>query len=231
MTIEVKKLTKKYGKQKALNNISFKIKKNEIVGLLGPNGAGKSTLLKILSGYLSFDKGRILIEGYNLNYKKLKISKLLGYLPEKNPLYEDFYVKEYLWHIGKIYRLSKIKNRIEKLIEMTGIQKEQHKKIKSLSKGYKQRVGLAQALMHDPKILILDEPTAGMDPNQIIEIRQLINQIRKDKIIILSSHNLNEVKAICDRVIIINNGKIVNDLQSVFKSTDELEKTFYSLTK
>ncbi len=212
MSIHVANLTKVYGEQKALDSISFEIKTGEIVGFVGPNGAGKSTTMKILTGFIPPTSGEANINKLNLFDHSLEIRKHIGYLPEHNPLYLEMYVKEYLEFIAGIYKLgSKARFRIEEIIEQTGLTDERKKKIGALSKGYRQRVGLAQALIHDPSILILDEPTSGLDPNQIIEIRNLISEVGKEKTVMLSTHIMQEVEAICDRIIIINKGKIVAD--------------------
>src|SRR5687767_133646 len=211
MSIEVSNLTKIYGQQKAINNISFKIDKAEIVGFLGPNGAGKSTTMKIITGYLEADNGNAFVSGLNVQSDKLETKKKIGYLPEGNPLYYEMYVREYLEFIANVHQIKNQKSKIESVIELTGLTVESKKKIGQLSKGYKQRVGLAAALIHDPEVLILDEPTSGLDPNQIIEIREVIKEQGKDKTVLFSSHILQEVEAICDRVIIINKGKIVAD--------------------
>ncbi len=211
MSIEVKNLLKVYGEQKAVNDISFSIGKGEIVGFLGPNGAGKSTTMKIITGYLHQDGGDAYVCGANVSNDPLLIKKKIGYLPEGNALYYDMYVKEYLGFISEIHKVENKKSKIEDVIALTGLQKESKKKIGQLSKGYKQRVGLAAALIHDPEVLILDEPTSGLDPNQIIEIREVIKQQGKNKTVLFSSHILQEVEAICDRVIIIDHGKLVAD--------------------
>ena len=213
MSIEVSNLTKIYGQQKAINNISFKIDKAEIVGFLGPNGAGKSTTMKIITGYLEADNGKAFVSGLNVQSDKLETKKKIGYLPEGNPLYYEMYVREYLEFIANVHQIKNIKNRIEEVITLTGLTVESKKKIGQLSKGYKQRVGLAAALIHDPEVLILDEPTSGLDPNQIVEIRDVIKNLGKNKTVLFSSHILQEVEAICDRVIIINKGNIVADDQ------------------
>jgi ABC-2 type transport system ATP-binding protein len=225
MSIKIQNITKIYGKQKALDDVSFEINTGEIVGFLGPNGAGKSTLMKILTGYIPQTSGNAWINDKNIDEESLKIRKEIGYLPEHNPLYHDMYVKEYLGFIAGIYKLGKNRNKIiDDIIEKTGLTIEKQKKISALSKGYRQRVGLAQALIHNPKVLILDEPTTGLDPNQIIEIRNLISEIGKEKTVMLSTHIMQEVEAICDRTIIINNGKIVaNDKTSNIKQ-HSLEK-------
>lgn len=209
MSIEVKGITKKYGSQVALNNISFSVKRGEIVGFLGPNGAGKSTLMKILTTYISSDTGSAWVGGNDIVKDSDKVQFITGYLPEHNPLYLDMYVREYLAFNASVYKVKK--SRVEEVIQLTGLTPESHKKIGQLSKGYRQRVGLANALLHNPEVLILDEPTTGLDPNQLVEIRQLIKNIGKDKTVFLSTHIMQEVEAICDRVIIINKGNIVAD--------------------
>jgi len=209
MNISISNLNKSYGHQQVLKNINLKIHTGEIVGLLGPNGAGKSTLMKLLTGYLQFTEGTINIGNFNLDSNKLDIQKHLGYLPEQNPLYEDMYVREFLQFNASIFKISKA--RIEEVIKLTQLSPEANKKIHQLSKGYKQRVGIATALLHDPEILILDEPTTGLDPNQLIEIRGLIKDISKHKTILLSTHIMQEVEAICDRVVILNKGEILRD--------------------
>ncbi|HJR99319.1 MAG TPA: gliding motility-associated ABC transporter ATP-binding subunit GldA [Flavobacterium sp.] len=209
MSIEVKNISKSYGDQKALDNLSFSIKKGEIVGFLGPNGAGKSTLMKILTTYLAADEGKALVNGQDVNSNPKAVQLSIGYLPEHNPLYLDLYVREYLAFNVDVYKVAK--SRIEEVITLTGLTNESHKKIAELSKGYRQRVGLANALLHNPDVLILDEPTTGLDPNQLLEIRNVIKNAGKDKTVFLSTHIMQEVEAICDRVIIINKGKIVTD--------------------
>ncbi|HSD13325.1 MAG TPA: gliding motility-associated ABC transporter ATP-binding subunit GldA [Flavobacterium sp.] len=209
MSIEVQNISKNYGEQKALDNVTFSVKKGEIVGFLGPNGAGKSTLMKILTTYLTSDSGVASVNGHNVNMAPKEVQKSVGYLPEHNPLYLDLYVREYLAFNADVYKVAK--SRIDEVIALTGLTPESHKKIGELSKGYRQRVGLATALLHNPDVLILDEPTTGLDPNQLVEIRDLIRNIGKDKTVFLSTHIMQEVEAICDRVIIINNGKIVTD--------------------
>lgn len=211
MSIQVTQLLKQYGEQKAVNDISFEIGKGEIVGFLGPNGAGKSTTMKIITGYLGSDKGVAQVCGLDVNKEPIKVKKKIGYLPEANPLYTDMYVREYLFFVAGVHRLKNKKAAVESVITLTGLTVESKKKIGQLSKGYKQRVGLAAALIHDPEVLILDEPTSGLDPNQIVEIRNVIKSQGKDKTILFSSHILQEVEAICDRVIIINKGNIVAD--------------------
>jgi ABC-2 type transport system ATP-binding protein len=209
MSIEVKNLSKVYGRQKALNNISFKIEKGEIVGFLGPNGAGKSTMMKILTTYIDASEGEANVSDFNVTTNSKSVQQVVGYLPEHNPLYLDMYVKEYLEFNAGVYNISK--SRIAEVIELTGLSPESHKKIGQLSKGYRQRVGLANALLHNPEVLILDEPTTGLDPNQLVEIRHLIKSLGKEKTVFLSTHIMQEVEAICDRVIIINKGEIVAD--------------------
>jgi len=213
MSIQVSNLTKIYGQQKAIDNISFKIDKAEIVGFLGPNGAGKSTTMKIITGFLEADNGDAFVSGLNVQSDKLETKKRIGYLPEGNPLYYEMYMREYLEFIANVHQVKNIKQRIEEVIALTGLSIESKKKIGQLSKGYKQRVGLAAALIHDPEVLILDEPTNGLDPNQIVEIRDVIKNLGKNKTVLFSSHILQEVEAICDRVIIINKGSIVADDQ------------------
>ena len=209
MSIEVQNISKNYGDQKALDNISFSVKKGEIVGFLGPNGAGKSTLMKILTTYLNADSGTAIVNEFDVTTSQKEVQKSVGYLPEHNPLYLDLYVKEYLAFNADLHKVAK--SRIEEVITLTGLTPECHKKIGELSKGYRQRVGLATALLHNPDVMILDEPTTGLDPNQLVEIRDLIKNIGKNKTVFLSTHIMQEVEAICDRIIIINNGKIVTD--------------------
>lgn len=213
MGISVQALTKIYGEQRAIDAIDFDIEAGQIVGFLGPNGAGKTTTMKIITCFLPPSSGTVTVDGLDIGSEALAIRRKIGYLPEHNPLYLDMYVHEYLRYIGRLYQISgkELQGRVDKVIEMTGLGREQHKKIGALSKGYRQRVGLSQALIHDPDILILDEPTTGLDPNQIVEIRSMIKEIGKEKTIIFSTHILSEVEAIADRVIIINRGKIVAD--------------------
>jgi ABC-2 type transport system ATP-binding protein len=211
MSITVNNLTKIYGAQKAVNNISFKVDKGEIVGFLGPNGAGKSTTMKIIAGYLDADGGNTTVCGKDVASNALSIKKKIGYLPESNALYYEMYVREYLEFLAAVHKIENPKSKIQTVIETVGLTPESGKKISQLSKGYKQRVGLAAALIHDPEVLILDEPTSGLDPNQIVEIREVIKNLGRDKTILFSSHILQEVQAICDRVIIINKGTIVAD--------------------
>ncbi len=221
MSIEVQNISKNYGTQKALNSISFTIQKGEIVGFLGPNGAGKSTLMKILTTYIEADNGTALVNGFNVKTQAKEVQKSIGYLPEHNPLYLDLYVREYLAFNADVYKVDK--KRIDEVIQLTGLLPEAHKKIGQLSKGYRQRVGLATALLHNPEVLILDEPTTGLDPNQLTEIRDLIKNIGKDKTVFLSTHIMQEVEAICDRVIIIKKGEIVadNKLQQIFSNEND----------
>jgi gliding motility-associated transport system ATP-binding protein len=211
MSIEVKELTKIYGEQKAVDAISFRVNKGEIVGFLGPNGAGKSTTMKIITGYLGQDGGQVTVCGIPVSDQPLETRKKIGYLPESNPLYPDMYVREYLDFIADVHHVADKKNKIEAVIELVGLTREGNKKLGQLSKGYKQRVGLAAALMHDPEVLILDEPTSGLDPNQIIEIREVIRKLGENKTVLFSSHILQEVEALCQRVVIINKGKLVAD--------------------
>jgi len=224
MSIKVNNITKLYGVQKALDNISFEIKSGEVVGLLGPNGAGKSTLMKIISCFIPPSSGEVSVYGFDILEQSIEVRKKLGYLPENNPLYLDMYVREYLEFIAGIHKLGdKSKKRIDLMIEITGLGDEYKKKIGSLSKGFRQRVGLAQAMIHDPEVLILDEPTSGLDPNQIVEIRNLIRKIGTEKTVMLSTHIMQEVEAICQRAIIINKGSIVADA-----ATDQLSNQFFN---
>jgi len=211
MSLEVIRLTKIYGKQKALDEVSFTAEKGQVLGFLGPNGAGKSTTMKIATGYLLPDSGEVKINGISVMENPKEVSKLVGYLPEHNPLYLDMYVREFLYFIGGLYGLSKqaLDDRITELLSLCGLENESHKKIGQLSKGYRQRVGLAKALIHDPEVIILDEPTTGLDPNQLVEIRKLIRDVSQNKTLILSTHIMQEVEALCDKVVIINKGKIV----------------------
>jgi ABC-2 type transport system ATP-binding protein len=212
MSIIATNITRFYGLQKALDNVSFEIKKGEIAAFIGPNGAGKSTMMKIITGYLPASSGEITVCGIPAGPNAIDLRHLIGYLPENNPLYPEMYVREYLWYVADIYRMGKGKKKaIDRVIEETGLGPEQGKKISALSKGYRQRVGLAQALIHDPEVLILDEATTGLDPNQIIEIRNLISGVGKEKTVMLSTHIMQEVEAICNKIIVINNGKLVAD--------------------
>lgn len=215
MSLLAKKITKTFGKQKALDDVSFDIKTGDIVGFLGPNGAGKSTMMKIITGYLTQTQGNVFVNGLNTRDNIHAIRKQIGYLPEHNPLYTDMYIKEYLRYAAKLYGFkSNLDKLVAESIELTGLGREQHKKIKQLSKGYKQRTGLAAALIHNPDVLILDEPTTGLDPNQIIEIRHLIQNVGKSKTVLLSTHIMQEAEALCNRIIIIDKGKIVTDQAS-----------------
>ncbi|BDD03509.1 gliding motility-associated ABC transporter ATP-binding subunit GldA [Aureibacter tunicatorum] len=211
MSIEINKLTKIYGNQIAVDSISFSAQKGEIIGLLGPNGAGKSTTMKILTGFLSPTHGETHVCGINVQEETIKAQQKIGYLPENNPLHYEMYVKEYLNFAANLYNIKKPKERIAEIIDLCGLTPECHKKIGQLSKGYKQRVGLAQALIHNPEVLILDEPTTGLDPNQLVDIRSLIKKISQDKTVILSTHIMQEVEAICSRVVIFNKGKLITD--------------------
>jgi len=212
MSVEVNGLTKIYGEQKAIDSISFSVKSGEVLGFLGPNGAGKSTTMKILSCFIPSTSGTATVNGYDIQSNSLEVRKLIGYLPENNPLYLDMYVKEYLHFAGQAFGIKEnLTKKIDHLIDILGISAEKNKIIGSLSKGYKQRIGLAQALINDPKILILDEPTSGLDPNQLVDIRQLIKELGKEKTIIFSTHIMQEVQAVCSRAIIINKGRIVAD--------------------
>jgi ABC-2 type transport system ATP-binding protein len=234
MSISVNQLTKIYGSQIAVNNVSFTVNKGEIVGFLGPNGAGKSTTMKILTGYIQANSGSAHLEEEEIRIDNVNTKKKIGYLPEHNPLYPEMYIKEYLQFVGSLYGLKKqtLADRIEEIVEKVGLSPEKNKKIEQLSKGYRQRVGLAQALIHDPEVLILDEPTTGLDPNQLVEIRNLIKEVGKNKTIILSTHIMQEVEAICDRVIIINKGSIVADdkLEKLTREQGSLEQIFRKLT-
>ncbi|MBL7735482.1 MAG: gliding motility-associated ABC transporter ATP-binding subunit GldA [Chitinophagaceae bacterium] len=220
MSIEVKNLTKIYGAQKAVDNISFRIGKGEIVGFLGPNGAGKSTTMKLITGYLQPDAGNTIVGGINMQENPIEGKRKIGYLPEANPLYYDMYVREYLDFTADVHHIKNKKQKIADIIETVGLTAESNKKTGALSKGYKQRVGLAAALLHDPETLILDEPTTGLDPNQIVEIRAVIRKLGKDKTVLFSSHIMQEVEAVCDRAIIINKGRLVAD-----DKLDNLQKT------
>lgn len=219
MSIEVKNVYKYFGEQAAVKDISFTVNKGEIVGFLGPNGAGKSTTMKMITGFLPVSSGEIFVSGLKVGIDHLKPQRKIGYLPENNPLYVDMYVKEYLEFVGKIYKIPNLKERVNEMIDSVGLELEQHKKIGALSKGYRQRVGLAQAIIHDPEVLILDEPTSGLDPNQLIEIRELIKSIGKEKTLMLSTHIMQEAEAICDKVVIISKGEIVAN-----KATTELQR-------
>ncbi len=235
MSVKVEQLTKVYGEQVAVDHISFEIKKGEIVGFLGPNGAGKSTTMKILTGYIPATSGMATVAGFDVTDEHQNVQKRIGYLPESNPLYFDMYIREYLEFLAGVHQLgAQGKQRIQEVIEQTGLRVEEKKKIGALSKGYRQRVGLAQAMLHNPEVLILDEPTSGLDPNQIVEIRDLIKNFGQSKTVILSTHIMQEVEAMCDRVIIINKGKLVADdtlknLQAAHPQ-QSLEDIFRALT-
>jgi ABC-2 type transport system ATP-binding protein len=213
MSLEIRNLTKIYGQQKALNDISFSVRQGEIVGFLGPNGAGKSSTMKIATCFIPPSSGQVMVGGFDVVEQPMKVKQITGYLPEHNPLYLDLYVHEYLMFIGGLYGLSKhrLKHRVGEMIDLCGLSQEQNKRIEALSKGYRQRVGLAQALIHDPAVLILDEPTSGLDPNQLVEIRKLIKDVSNQKTVIFSTHIMQEVQALCDRVVVINKGEIVAD--------------------
>lgn len=234
MSIKVQNLSKVYGTQRAVDNISFEVSKGEIIGFLGPNGAGKSTTMKILTGYIPATEGTAEVNGFNVQTSPMQVKSNIGYLPEHNPLYLDMYVKEFLDFAGSLYGLKgrALQLKIDETIERVGLGLEKHKKIGQLSKGYRQRVGLAQALIHNPDVLILDEPTTGLDPNQLVEIRDLIKNVGKDKTVIFSTHIMQEVEAICDRVVIINRGKIVADstLSDLKKGGKAIEEVFRELT-
>lgn len=221
MSIKVEDISKFYGTQEALSHINFEAKKGEIIGFLGPNGAGKSTMMKILTAYISATSGKAYVAGFDVEEDAIEVKRRVGYLPEHNSLYTDMYVKEYLTFIAGLYKVKNIKSRVEEVIHLVRLEIEQHKKIEELSKGYRQRVGLAAAIIHDPEVLILDEPTTGLDPNQLSEIRSLIMKIGKEKTVLLSTHIMQEVEAMCTRVLIINNGKIIAD-----KSTKEIKQVF-----
>ena len=227
MSIEVKNLFKYYGQQAAVNDVSFSVKQGEILGFLGPNGAGKSTSMKIITGFIPSHSGEVTVCGLKVDVDNLEARKLIGYLPENNPLYLDMYVKEYLEFVGGIYRIKKLKSRVNEMIDAVGLGIEQNKKIGALSKGYRQRVGLAQAIIHDPKVLILDEPTSGLDPNQLVEIRELIRTIGKEKTVMFSTHIMQEAEAICDRLVIINNGRIVANDRALSLQEKNEEQTSY----
>jgi ABC-2 type transport system ATP-binding protein len=219
MSIIVKNVSKQYGTQWALDNVSFEIPKGQIVGFLGPNGAGKSTMMKIITSFIPASAGHVEVNGFDVATKSMDARRIIGYLPEHNPLYLEMYVREYLAFMAGIYKMDNVNRRVEQMIERVGLGVEAHKKIGALSKGYRQRVGLAQALIHDPQVLILDEPTSGLDPNQLIEIRSLIQDMGKEKTVMFSTHIMQEVEAICSRAIIINKGKLIAD-----QSTQDLKK-------
>lgn len=231
MALQIINLTKKFGEQTALHNIHIEVEKNEIIGLLGPNGAGKSTLMKSITGSITIDEGEILFNGKNITENPTETKKKIGFLPENNPLYTDMFVREYLLFVADIHKISH--KRVEEAIDLVGLTPEKSKKIKQLSKGYKQRVGLAQAILHSPDLLILDEPTNGLDPNQIIEIRQLIKEISQEKTIILSTHIMQEVEALCTRVILIHQGNILQDcsIEDFKNKFRNLEEAFQAYTQ
>ena len=235
MSIKVSGISKLYGEQKALDDVSFQVNTGEVVGFIGPNGAGKSTMMKIITGYIPQSSGDVRVNDLNTLENGLEIRRMIGYLPENNPLYVEMYIKEYLTMVANLYNIKgkAAKSAVNAMIEQVGLSQEQYKKIGALSKGYRQRVGLAQALIHDPSVLILDEPTSGLDPNQIIEIRKFIDALGKKKTILLSTHIMQEVEAICDRVVIINLGKIVADESTLElrKKESSLENVFQRLTK
>ena len=232
MYLEIKNVSKRYGDQQALIDVSFSLKKGDIVGFLGPNGAGKTTLMKIITSILHQDSGVITINGYNTQTNKISTKRQIGYLAENNPLYKDMLVTEYLDFIASLYKIDNKKDKVKEIINKTGLNGEIKKRIEELSKGYKQRVGIAAALVHDPNVLILDEPTTGLDPNQLVEIRKLIQEIGKEKIVLLSTHILQEIPKICNHIIIINKGKIVENakMQDLIKTKNNLEKHFQKLT-
>ena len=209
MSVKVEGLTKVYGTQKAVNGLSFEAKKGEVLGFLGPNGAGKTTTMKMISCFIPQTFGKATVCGFKTDVDPMEVRKKIGYLPEHNPLYKEMYIKEYLHFIAGVHKLKNKKSRVAEMIEMTGLEREQNKRIGQISKGYKQRVGLAQAMIHDPEVLILDEPTSGLDPNQLVEIRSLIKRLSKEKTVIFSTHIMQEVQAVCDRVVIINQGELV----------------------
>lgn len=232
MSISVENVSKLYGEQKALNKVSFNIKKGEIIGFLGPNGAGKSTMMKIITCFLPQNEGKVSVCGINVLENPIEVKSKIGYLPEHNPLYLEMYVKEYLTYCANVHQLSNVQEKVQEMITLTGLEVEQHKKIKQLSKGYRQRVGLAQAIIHDPEVLILDEPTTGLDPNQLEEIRALIQNIGKSKTVMLSTHIMQEVEAICDRAIIINKGEIIanESIENLTKS-GQIQKIIIAFSK
>ena len=229
MSVEIQNLYKYYGEQEAVSDVSFSVPDGQITAFLGPNGAGKSTTMKIITGYIPASSGEVKVCDLVVSTENLETRKKIGYLPEHNPLYDEMYVREYLKFVGGIYKLSDISSKVNDVIDRVGLGLEKHKKIGALSKGYKQRVGLAQSIIHDPQVLILDEPTSGLDPNQLVEIRSLIKNIGKEKTVILSTHIMQEVEAICDRIIIINKGKIVAD--KLIGEVKNLEDYFKELTK
>ena len=235
MSIKVENLTKVYGAQKAVDSVTFEAKKGEVLGFLGPNGAGKTTTMKIITCFIPQTEGTAEVCGFDTTEQSMEVRRRIGYLPEHNPLYKDMYVKEYLEFVAGVHKVPNKKSRVGEMIEITGLEREQKKQINALSKGYRQRVGLAQAMLHDPEVLILDEPTSGLDPNQLIEIRNLIRQLGKEKTVIFSTHIMQEVQAICDRVLIINKGKLVaddsiDDLQNLVKGESIVTVEFVEKT-
>lgn len=232
MSIVIHELTKSYGTQKAVDGISFTLKKGEIIGFIGPNGSGKSTTMKAITGFITNFTGKITVNGLDVRDNAIDIKKITGYLPEHNPLYLEMYVREYLLFVASVYKISgNVSKRIDEIIELTGLTKEQNKRISALSKGYRQRVGIAGALIHDPEVLILDEPTTGLDPNQIVEIRNVIASVGKNKTVLLSTHIMQEVEAICDRIIIINNGRIVADNETGAIKSENANQTLNLLVE
>lgn len=233
MSIKVDQVTKYYGAQTALDQVSFQVASGEVVGFLGPNGAGKSTMMKIITCFIQASSGNVEVCGFDVDKKSFDVRKRIGYLPENNPLYLDMYVKEYLDFVARIHKIKNRKAKIDEMIEKVGLTKEQKKKIGALSKGYRQRVGLAQAIIHDPEVLILDEPTSGLDPNQLVDIRSLIQEIGKTKTVMLSTHIMQEVEAICNRAIIINEGKIVKDdsIKNIQTGSTEKQVIFVEVNK
>jgi len=228
MSVKVTNLVKTFGTQKVLDNISFEANKSKILGFLGPNGAGKTTTMKIITGSLMPDSGKVFVSGLDISSNEIETKKMIGYLAEHNPLYQDMYIREFLDFIASVYKINDKTKKINQLIELTGLGKEQNKQIKQLSKGYKQRVGLAQVLIHEPEVLILDEPTSGLDPNQLREIRNVIRETGKNKTVIFSTHIMQEVQALCDRVIILNNGRIVAD-ETIDKLENYIQQTLRSV--
>ncbi len=230
MSLQVSNLFKQYGQQQVLNDLSFTIEKGQIVGFLGPNGAGKSTTMKIITGYLQANAGQVLVNNKDVATHKLEVQRMVGYLPEHNPLYLDMYVRESLQFTANLYHVEDKKRKIDEMIDRTGLSSECHKKIGQLSKGYRQRVGLAQALIHDPQVLILDEPTTGLDPNQLVEIRSLIQDFGKERTVLFSTHIMQEVTAICDRYLVLRKGVLVADNAVLDTSAEQLETIFRELT-
>lgn len=231
MSLQIDNLSKQYGTQQVLSNLSFSVDKGQIVGFLGPNGAGKSTTMKIAMGFCQPDAGRVLVDGMDVQKDRLAVQRMVGYLPEHNPLYLDMYVRESLTFTANLYQLGhQTARKVDEMIERTGLTTECHKKIGQLSKGYRQRVGLAQALIHDPKVLILDEPTTGLDPNQLVDIRNLIQTFGKDRTVLFSTHIMQEVTAICDRFLVLRKGKLVADREVNDLSAEQLETLFRELT-